>query len=107
MRHLVTMSEPRIPSQFSTTNRTSKSTTFSLPLLFSFLLVLSHGSFTTAETVTVNIGVVIDADSRIGKEQKVAMEIAVENFNTTSTQHKLSLHFQAAGRDPLQAAYAG
>ncbi|KAG5561805.1 hypothetical protein RHGRI_004747 [Rhododendron griersonianum] len=96
MRHLVTMSKPRILSQFSTTNGTSKSTTFSFPLLFSFLLVLSHGSFTTAETVTVNIGAVIDADSRVGKEQKVAMEIAVENFNNTSTQHKLSLHFQAA-----------
>ncbi|KAI8567927.1 hypothetical protein RHMOL_Rhmol02G0159100 [Rhododendron molle] len=106
MRHLVTMSKPRILSQFSTTNGTSKSTTFSFPLLFSFLLVLSHGSFTTAETVTVNIGAVIDVDSRIGKEQKVAMEIAVENFNNTSTQHKLSLHFQAPGRDPLQAAYA-
>ncbi|KAJ6292625.1 hypothetical protein OIU78_024746 [Salix suchowensis] len=34
------------------------------------------------------------------------MEIAVQNFNSISRNHKLSLHFKNPQADPLQAAYA-
>ncbi|KAL5774342.1 hypothetical protein ACOSP7_011899 [Xanthoceras sorbifolium] len=54
----------------------------------------------------INIGAIIDVNSRVGKEEKVAMEIAVQDFNNASQNHKLSLHFQDRERDPLRAASA-
>lgn len=54
-----------------------------------------------------NIGAIIDVDSRLGKEEKVAVEVAVQNFNDSSRNHKLSLHFQGPERDSLQVASAG
>ncbi|KAL7211689.1 hypothetical protein ACSBR2_014527 [Camellia fascicularis] len=89
----------------------SKFTIFVLTQIFSFLFIfLSHGSLTEAQSndsKTTKIGAIIDANSRIGKEQKLAMEIAAQNFNSdTSNMHKLVLHFKDPGRDPLQAVYA-
>ncbi|CAL5346135.1 unnamed protein product [Camellia sinensis] len=89
----------------------SKFTIFFLTQIFSFLFIfLSHGSFTEAQSndsKTTNIGAIIDANSRIGKEQKIGMEIAAQNFNSnTSNMQKLVLHFKDPGRDPLQAVYA-
>ena len=40
----------------------------------------------------MGVGLIIDVNSRIGKEEKIAMEIAAENYNTTSKTHKLSLY---------------
>lgn len=80
---------------------------FLLP--FFFLVFLSYGSSTAAASgkSTTSIGVVIDDDSRVGKEQKIAMKIAVQNLNN-STNHKLTIHYRniSAG-NPLQAATAG
>ncbi|CAL5412315.1 unnamed protein product [Camellia sinensis] len=89
----------------------SKFTIFFLTQIFSFLFIfLSHGSFTEAQSndsKTTNIGAIIDVNSRIGKEQKIGMEIAAQNFNSnTSKMQKLVLHFKDPGRDPLQAVYA-
>ncbi|XP_059439979.1 glutamate receptor 2.9-like [Corylus avellana] len=42
----------------------------------------------------MNIGAIIDVNSRIGKEEKIGMEIAVQNFNKKSKTHKLSLSIQ-------------
>ncbi|KAM4100837.1 hypothetical protein ACJW30_05G098300 [Castanea mollissima] len=73
-------------------------------ILISFLLSLSRvdEAVNTTNEVT-NIGAIIDVSSRIGKEEKIAMEIAAENFNNHhSKSHKLSLHFQDPGKDPLQ-----
>ncbi|KAL7211703.1 hypothetical protein ACSBR2_014540 [Camellia fascicularis] len=89
----------------------SKFTIFFLTQIFSFLFIfLSHGSFTEAQSndsKTTKIGAIIDANSRIGKGQKIGMEIAAQNFNSnTSNMHKLVLHFKDPGRDPLQAVYA-
>lgn len=47
-----------------------------------------------------NIGVIIDADSRIGKEVKTALEIAVQNLKN----HNLSLHIQNSKRNPFLAS---
>ncbi|KAF5944925.1 hypothetical protein HYC85_019002 [Camellia sinensis] len=89
----------------------SKFTIFFLTQIFSFLFIfLSHGSITEAQSndsKTTKIGAINDANSRIGKEQKIGMEIAAQNFNSnTSNMHKLVLHFKDPGRDPLQAVYA-
>ena len=78
-------------------------------ILISFLLSLSHGdeAVNTTNEVT-NIGAIIDVSSRIGKEEKIAMEIAAENFNNHHAKsHKLSLYFQDPGKGPLQVVSAG
>jgi ionotropic glutamate receptor len=81
---------------------------FLLSVLITFLLILSYGVEAAASTTKVtNIGAIIDGNSRTGKEEKTAMEIAVQNFNNISRNHKLSLHFKNPKGDPLQAAYAG
>ncbi|KAF9672419.1 hypothetical protein SADUNF_Sadunf11G0039700 [Salix dunnii] len=80
---------------------------FLLSVFITFLLILSNGVEAAASTNRVtNIGAIIDGNSRTGKEEKTAMEIAVQNFNTISRNHKLSLHFKNPKADPLQAAYA-
>ena len=82
---------------------------FLLSVLITFLLnILSDGVEAAAGTNKVtNIGAIIDGNSRSGKEEKTAMEIAVQNFNNISRNHKLSLHFKHPKGDPLQAAHAG
>ncbi|XP_059638937.1 glutamate receptor 2.9-like [Cornus florida] len=75
-------------------------------VFISFLLILSHGSIAEADKVTLHIGAIIDVDSRIGKEQKIAMNIALQNFNKKSKFHKLSLHLRNSGSDPIRSAYA-
>jgi predicted RNase H-related nuclease YkuK (DUF458 family) len=78
------------------------------PLVISFLLLISDGGGAAYATKVTNIGGIIDVTSRIGKEQKIAIEIAAENFNRFSKSNKLSLHFQdSGGLDPLQVASAG
>jgi ionotropic glutamate receptor len=81
---------------------------FLLSVLITFLLILCNGVEAAASMNKVtNIGAIIDGNSRTGKEEKTAMEIAVQNFNNISRNHKLSLHFKHLKGDPLQAAYAG
>ena len=78
-------------------------------ILISFLLSLSYGdeAVNTTNEVT-NIGAIIDVSSRLGKEERIAMEIAAENFNNHhSKSHKLSLYFKDPGKDPLQVVSAG
>lgn len=74
-----------------------------------FLVFMSSGSSTAAASgkSATSIGVVIDEDSRVGKEQKIAMKIAVQNLNN-STNHKFIIHFRNISTgNPLQAATAG
>ncbi|KAK1382202.1 Glutamate receptor [Heracleum sosnowskyi] len=76
-------------------------------LLIFFLLFLSYGSTTAAADgkSTTIIGVVIDEDSRAGKEQKIAIKIAAQNFNNNSTNHELTFHFRnISSGNPLQTA---
>ncbi|KAK7841024.1 glutamate receptor 3.1 [Quercus suber] len=73
-------------------------------ILVSFLLSLTHGDEAANTTSEVtNIGAIIDVSSRIGKEEKTAMEIAAGDFNNHSkTDHKLFLHFQDPGQTPFK-----
>lgn len=51
----------------------------------------------------VNIGAVIDFKSRVGKEQKTAMEIAVQDVNRQSCYYKLVLNFNDSHSNPSRA----
>ena len=74
----------------------------------SFLVTtLPHGAKDINDSKVTNIGAIIDVNSRTGKEEKTAMEIAVQKFNNGSPNHKLSLYFQDSQNSPLQAARAG
>ncbi|XP_068321880.1 glutamate receptor 2.7-like [Pyrus communis] len=75
-------------------------------LIIYFLTILSYGVEAGSSTNATNVGAVINVNSRIGKEQKTAMEIAAESFNNHSKTHKLILHFRDSGRDPFLAASA-
>ncbi|PNT39670.2 hypothetical protein POPTR_004G052500v4 [Populus trichocarpa] len=73
----------------------------------SFLVTtLPHGAKDINDSKVTNIGAIIDVNSRTGKEEKTAMEIAVQKFNNGSPKHKLSLYFQDSRSSPLQAARA-
>ncbi|XP_050369566.1 glutamate receptor 2.7-like [Argentina anserina] len=77
------------------------------PLLIIYLLFyLPNTVEAEDEKYVTNIGAIIDFNSRFGKEQKAAMEIAAENFNNLSETHELIIHFQDSVRDPFRAAYA-
>ena len=51
-----------------------------------------------------NIGGVIDYRSRVGKEQKVAMEMAVEDFSRSSCSKQLTLQLEDSRGDSARAA---
>ncbi|XP_019106848.1 glutamate receptor 2.7 isoform X2 [Beta vulgaris subsp. vulgaris] len=53
-------------------------------LLLSFFCIIEG-----LNSSATKIGAILDLDSRMGKEQKMAMQIAVENFNNANT----SIHF--------------
>ena len=75
---------------------------FLFPVLIFFLLIVYHG----AEAININVtrvGLIIDADTRIGKEERIAMEIAAQNYNISSKTQKISLYI----RDSLRATSAG
>ncbi|KAL9325270.1 hypothetical protein ACSQ67_005915 [Phaseolus vulgaris] len=72
-------------------------------LLLSFLLITYYQvEATDGENQVISIGVIIDVNSRIGKEQRVAMDLAVQTYNTTSNTYKLALHFQQPIKDPFR-----
>lgn len=76
-----------------------------LKLLF---FVICLGVFTEASNNSFSIGAIIDVDTRVGKEQKTAMMLAVENFNNFSINHKLAIHFREINDDnPIQAVSSG
>ncbi|XP_044507851.1 glutamate receptor 2.8-like [Mangifera indica] len=77
-------------------------------LLLLLLKATANGSYTNAvekEHVVGSIGAIVDLDSRIGKEEKIAMEMAMRDFNVKTNQsfHLLILNSQ---KDPVYAAFA-
>jgi len=55
----------------------------------------------------ISIGVIIDVNSRVGKEQRVAMNIAAQNYNNTSSTNKLALYFQEPNKGSFRATSLG
>ncbi|KAJ8761543.1 hypothetical protein K2173_001678 [Erythroxylum novogranatense] len=76
-------------------------------LIITILLFFSNGIEGSSRSKKVtDIGAIIDINCLSGKEAKTAMKIAVQNFNSGSKRHQLSLHFKHSSGDPLQAADA-
>ncbi|MFS8015746.1 putative periplasmic binding protein-like I [Helianthus anomalus] len=75
-----------------------------LILVFLVSFILTNSSTSIALNQTTNIGVIIDKGSRAGKEQKAAIEIAVQKLNSGPRNHKLAIHFKNSKGDPLEAA---
>ncbi|KAF8391283.1 hypothetical protein HHK36_023585 [Tetracentron sinense] len=60
---------------------------------------------TTTRYFKGSIGAIIDYSSRIGKEEKVAMEMAIEDFYNT-TDHRRVLYVKDSRREPVRAVLA-
>ena len=68
---------------------------FLFPVLIFFLLIVSYDYGAAEANINVTgVGLIIDVNTRIGKEEKIAIEIAAQNYNTTSKTHKLSLYIK-------------
>ncbi|KAM3748291.1 hypothetical protein ACB098_05G097300 [Castanea mollissima] len=81
------------------------------PVLVYFLFILfllphgHHGAQANSyKNKEINIGAITDVNSRIGKEEQTAMEIAVQN--EAPEGRSVSLHFLDSNRDPQQVASA-
>ena len=84
--------------------------------LWSFLVIVLiftqkarvNGSTNTAgnDNVMGVIGAIVDNSSRIGKEESVAMKMALEDFYVKFNQ-SLVLHIRDSQRQPIQAALEG
>ncbi|KAL6283514.1 hypothetical protein ACE6H2_014443 [Prunus campanulata] len=75
-------------------------------LLLKQILIVDGISDTTKDDGFVGIlGAIVDNSSRIGKEESVAMQIAVEDFLNKSNR-RLDLKIRNSQGDPLQAALA-
>ncbi|KAG2668359.1 hypothetical protein I3760_15G156800 [Carya illinoinensis] len=71
---------------------------FPVVLVICCLLCASINGAEANNKTVMSMGIITDVNTRIGKEEKTAMEIAVQNYNTNSKSHQLSLHFRHALR---------
>ncbi|KAF7840355.1 glutamate receptor 2.7-like [Senna tora] len=74
---------------------------FFIFLISSILIRTDGGEATNGDNKVIRIGAIVDSNSRIGKEQQIAMEIAAQNYNNTSNTHKLALYFQNPTNEPF------
>ncbi|PIN00628.1 Glutamate-gated kainate-type ion channel receptor subunit GluR5 [Handroanthus impetiginosus] len=91
-------------SLVGTSRKLRKSTISGHYKLIVFLLISFH--FLTMTTSQINIGVLLDDNTRIGKEMRTAVKIACQNFNNSSTHDKILTQLQNPSESPLQAVYA-
>ena len=83
---------------------------FNVLSFFSVLLaVVLMPSRATTQRAILRIGGVVDYTSRVGKEQKVAMEIAVQHIShsTSTTTARLDLQLQDTRPNSTSPAAAG
>ncbi|KAF6177168.1 hypothetical protein GIB67_025505 [Kingdonia uniflora] len=78
-------------------------------ILFFFIIILSNGESVTdgdnKDSKQAVIGDIIHINSLMGKEEKIAMEIAIKDFNSISrNSQKLVLNVPDSAGDPFQAA---
>ncbi|RVW42971.1 Glutamate receptor 2.7 [Vitis vinifera] len=73
--------------------------------LFMALILLFSRKGTAEDPAKGIIGAIVDHTSRIGKEEKVAMEMAIDDFRLYSNG-SLRLHIENSQREPIQAALA-
>ncbi|GER31770.1 glutamate receptor 1.2 [Striga asiatica] len=94
----VSMVSPRIPML--------RVLTISVYFVFTIFLLILFGCFSisSARTENVNVGALINYDSRIGKEMKTALKLAGQKFNKSS--NRAFLHFKNPRESPIEALYA-
>ncbi|GLU13775.1 hypothetical protein SLE2022_303870 [Rubroshorea leprosula] len=97
--------EVQQPSPSITYVRSSKHRLF-FSILISFFIILPFVAEASNDGRVINIGAIIDVDSRIGKEERTALEIAVQSFNVNSNNHNLSLYIRDSRRNPFVSATA-
>ena len=68
--------------------------------LLSFLFFCS--SLYCAKAASVYIGALVNTESRVGREKKVAIEIAARHFNSSSSSLLLSVREFSSSADPLE-----
>ncbi|KAL6314717.1 hypothetical protein AAG906_027064 [Vitis piasezkii] len=78
-----------------------------LDLLF-LQMATADGGTDSIEKADVkgSIGAILDYSSRIGKEEKVAMEMAIEEFNSQYSNQHIDLLINDSQGEPIQAALA-
>ncbi|KAJ7968664.1 Glutamate receptor [Quillaja saponaria] len=87
---------------FNTSMTTPKVRLFFTVLTFS--VIITYGAEEMNSDKVISIGVIIDVNSRIGKEEKVAMAIAAQNHNNSTDTNKVSLYMQDSKGEPLRAS---
>ncbi|CAI9782036.1 unnamed protein product [Fraxinus pennsylvanica] len=92
-----------MPFRLSGSKAGSKVSSLSSLVLASFVFTFCLSLAVQADNSVTNIGAIIDVDSRVGKEQKIAMIMALQNFNNNSSNHRLNIYFRNASKDPVQA----
>lgn len=77
-------------------------------VLISLVLInVYQDEATTIDNQVISVGAIIDVNSRIGKEQQIAMDIAARSYNSTSKTYKLALYFRNSAENPLKAITLG
>ncbi|KAL2496452.1 Glutamate receptor 2.7 [Forsythia ovata] len=77
--------------------------TFLLLLFFLIALALKPEGINGVERV---IGAISDCNTRVGKEERVAMYMAIQDFNMQQNQTSILLRLKCSQRNPLQSALA-
>lgn len=82
-----------------------------MPRAFSVLLLLLLGGISsqgkhTKPQFNATLGVIVDSTFKAGKQEKLAIEMAVEDFSS-STGQKPRLHVRNSHGNPVQAAWHG
>ncbi|CAI9784238.1 unnamed protein product [Fraxinus pennsylvanica] len=77
--------------------------TFLLLLFFLVALAIKPEGINGVQRV---IGAISDCNTRVGKEERVAMDMAIQYFNTQHDQTFLMLRLKCSKRTPLQSALA-
>ncbi|KAM7495062.1 hypothetical protein LguiB_029671 [Lonicera macranthoides] len=72
--------------------------------LFLFIFVILPSTLTASEDVKLSVGAILDYTLLVGKEEKVAMEMAVADSNAASHYPGIALHILYSGGDPIRAS---
>jgi hypothetical protein len=87
---------------------------FSLQLNICFIVMhllacsmVQRGHCLVPQRSIISIGAVLDLDSLMGKHQKIAMEIAVEEFNNHLSSSKLDLQIKDSHGSSAQVIASG
>ena len=76
---------------------------------YSFLALIiraDHDHDGSSASVTGVLGAIVDDSYRVGKEERVAIKMALQDFHQATNQ-SLTLHMKSSRGDPMKAALTG